>query len=182
MNRRPSIYPKSLVDAITNKKMKNSMPASLRWGIDNEDVAIRKYLEIVDGLDVKKCGLVVSPKWPWLGCSPDGIVFEDIVPVGCIEVKCPYSKRDMTLAEANASDKNFFLKLIDGKLKLKRNHVYFYQCQGVMNIVGLNWIDFIVYTPKDLYIERIEVDRILWHSRMLPELTNFYAEYILPKL
>ena len=23
--------------------------------------------------EITNCGLVVNPKWPWLGCSPDGI-------------------------------------------------------------------------------------------------------------
>ena len=184
MNRRQNIHPKSLIDEIMHKKqnVRGSMPAALKWGIDNEDVAIKQYMEIINDAEVKKCGLVVSPRWPWLGCSPDGIILKSSIPVGCIEVKCPYSKRDMKLAEASVSDKTFFLKSVEGKLTLKRNHMYFYQCQGVLNILGLSWIDFIAYTPKDIHIERIQVDKNLWQSRMLPELTKFYTAYILPNL
>ena len=42
MNRRQNIHPKSLIDAIMHKKqnVRGSMPAALKWGIDNEDVAI----------------------------------------------------------------------------------------------------------------------------------------------
>ena len=184
MNRRQNIHPKSLIDEIMHKKqnVRGSMPAALKWGIDNEDVAITQYMEIINDAEVKKCGLVVSPRWPWLGCSPDGIILKSSIPVRCIEVKCPYSKRDMKLAEASVSDKTFFLKSVEGKLTLKRNHMYFYQCQGVLNILGLSWIDFIVYTPKDIRIERIQVDKNLWQSRMFPELTKFYTAYILPNL
>ena len=33
---------------------------------------------------------------------------ENDIPVGCLEIKCPYSKRDMKLEEASSNDKNFF--------------------------------------------------------------------------
>ena len=57
---------------------------------------------------VKTCGFMISPIWPWLGCSPDGIIFESDIPVGRLEIKCPYSKRDMKLEEAFSNGKNFF--------------------------------------------------------------------------
>ena len=56
---------------------------------------------------IKKCGFIINPQWPWLGCSPDGIVFKNEMAVGCIEVKCPYSKKNMTTKEAADSDKTF---------------------------------------------------------------------------
>ena len=46
-----------------------------------------------------------------LGCSADGIIFQDDMPDGCLEVKYPYSKKDMTLQEASLNDKSFFLKV-----------------------------------------------------------------------
>ncbi len=118
-------------------------------------------MDKINDAEITKCGLVVSPQWLWLGCSPDGIILKNSIPVGCIEVKCPYSKGDMKLEEASASDKYFFLMSIEGRLALKWNHTYFYHCQGVLNILGLNWIDFIVYTQKDIHIERIQVDKNL---------------------
>ena len=51
-------------------------------------------------MQIKNIVLVVSPKWPFLGCSPDGIVLENGVPIGLIEIKWPYSKRDVMLADA----------------------------------------------------------------------------------
>ena len=112
LNRRQSIQPSSLVKSITDRSTKGgtSMPAALRWGIEHEDIAIQQYSETNMHI-VKKCGFVISPTWPWLGCSPDGIIFENDIPVGCLEIKCPYSKRDMKLEEASSNDKNFFLNM-----------------------------------------------------------------------
>ena len=76
---------------------------------------------------MKQCVLVVSPKLPWLGYSPDGIILQGSLPVGCIEVKHPYAKKDMRPAEATSNDKQFFLEIDESKLTLIRSHVYYYK-------------------------------------------------------
>ena len=121
-------------------------------------MAIDEYSLLFPDQTVEKCGFVTSPQWPWLGCSPDGIVMKDNFPVGCIEAKCPYSKKDMTLQEAS-TDSKFFMKITDGACQLKKNHMYYYQCQGVLNILGLDWIDFIVFTNSELHTEIIDRDQ-----------------------
>ena len=182
VNRRKSVHPTSLIKSILNEHKKASVSASVHWGVDNETNAILKYQnELQNKATVANCGLVVSPKWPWLGCSPDGIVMNEGVPVGCVEVKCPYSIKEMSIHEAATSVKDFYIKQIEAGLnKLKVKHAYFYQCQGVLNILNLPWIDFVVYTTVDIYIERIYNDVTLWENKMLPELTSFYFSFILP--
>ena len=93
------------------------------------------------------CGLVVNPKWPWLGASPDGLIYDnaEVSLYGAVEVKCPASKSGMRVLEA-CSDKLFCLELVDGKPCLKKKHVYYYQTQGVMAICQLEFLDFVVYT------------------------------------
>ncbi len=183
-NRRQSVYPKSIVDAIINKKQGSykNMPPSLKWGIENESKAIEKYKEIDGNLHPVNCGLVVSPKWPWLGCSPDGIIFEGESLKGAIEIKCPYSKRDFTLIEAAESDKSFFLSVAGSTLALKKKHPYYFQCQGVLNILEIDWLDFVVYTTKDLYVERIHRNETEWTVKILPNLTSFFTDYVISKI
>ncbi|KAH6929478.1 hypothetical protein HPB50_000346 [Hyalomma asiaticum] len=43
------------------------------------------------------CGLVVDPGCPWLGASPDRVVWdpEEQEPHGIVEIKCPYSMKDL---------------------------------------------------------------------------------------
>ncbi len=59
------------------------------------------------------------------------------------------------------SDKNFFLRLVGDCVQLKRKHSYYCQCQGVLNLLGYDWIDFVVYTTKDVHVERIRKDELL---------------------
>ena len=182
MNIRENIPPKSILDSIckpNNTKFSRKHPA-LQWGIDNEKVALMQYQKQYKGdIKVVDFGLFINPEWPWLGCSPDGIIFDnENKPIGCVEVKCPYSKRDLTIDDC-CEDKNFFMRKTTDGIKLKNNHVYFYQCQGVVNLTNLNWIDFVIFTSKSLFVQRITKDNALWHDKMLPKLTSFYQKYML---
>ena len=186
INRRKTLFPKALLKQILEKPMgkMTNYPVPLKWGIEHESVAIEEYLrkKKLPLTAMKSCGFVINPKWPWLGCSPDGIIIENGSPAGCIEVKCPYSKRDCSIKEAALTDKSFFMKVLENKCELKVGHFYYYQCQGIMNILELPWVDFVVFTTRDIHIERIFRDQTLWIRKMLPELTRFFSLYILPKL
>ena len=72
---------------------------SLIYGKGNECKAKAKYLSQHPDRHVHECGLIVNNEFPFLGASPDGKVF-DQGQTGLIEVKCLYSTRVLTLAEA----------------------------------------------------------------------------------
>ena len=44
------------------------------------------------------------------------------------------------------------------------------ECHGVVNLLGLPWIDFVVCT--------IYRDENTWENEMLPELTSFFFSFI----
>ena len=171
INRRANIFPKTIIKKVLCSNKFNKIPQSCKWGLDNEPRVVEQYKKL-QNVKVEKCGLVINPKWPWLGCSPDGIVNEK-----AIEIKCPFSKKDLTIIEACA-DKSFFCTLENDQPKLKRTHVYYFQCQGIMAITGLQEIDFIVYTNKGLNVETIKFDERNWNLVWLPKLTEFYFEFI----
>ena len=62
------------------------------------------------------CGLIVNAEAPWLGASPDCLLYdsEETTPFGVGEVKCPFSKKEMTINEA-CEDSSFFLSVPDDK-------------------------------------------------------------------
>ena len=162
----------------------SSCPAPCKWGKQNETEALKQYvLHKQNSVNAASCGFVVSQTSPWLGASPDFLIIDptESTTVGLGEIKCPYSKRDETIDEA-CEDKTFFLSKVDGKFFLKRNHNYYYQVQGSLGILQLKWSDFIVYTKKGLHVERIHFDDKLWKQTMLPQLTEFYFEYVFPQI
>ena len=90
----------------------------------------------MENLEVEQCGVVINPAIPWLGCSSDGILAKENVPVGCIEIKCPYSKKGIAIANA-VKDKSYFLQSSCEGIQLKRRHEYYFPCQGFVNILKL---------------------------------------------
>jgi hypothetical protein len=102
-----------------------------------------------------------------------------------MEIKNLLKDKALTLTEAVTQCPNFCLELdTNGVLKLKEKHAFFYQCQGVLNIVGKQWIDFVVRTerPYQLHVHRIERDEKLWKDYMLPKLNSFCSKCMLPEL
>ena len=183
MNRRKTIYPKSIINKVI-KTSHTARNASCQWGTENEHTALLRYHEYKQKNDPVEicyaCGLVVNPKWPWLGSSPDALISDakEKNVYGAAEVKCPASKADISIMEA-CNDKLFCLELKNGKPSLKKAHVYFFQSQGVMAICQLSWLDFIVYTRSDLHVERIYFDELELKEKVLPQLTCFYFDYLM---
>ena len=96
-----------------------------------------------------KSGFLINPSWPFLGVSPDGVVYDPSHhdnPYGFLEIKCPYCVREKTPLEA-AADSSFYCAIgSDGDVVLKRSHSYYSQIQGQMAIGEHTWCDFVVYT------------------------------------
>lgn len=102
--------------------------------------------------------------------------------VGCIEIKCPYSARDKSVAEACLTPQ-FFCKMDENRvIQLKKRHNYYYQIQGQLAVLNLQWCDFIVWTRNDIYVERIHYDKKFWCQQCLPKLKRFYLNIMLPEI
>ncbi len=119
------------------------------------------------------CVLVVNPKWP----SPDALISDEREEsvYGAVEVKCPASKSGISVLKALSE---ISMEIIDGNLSLKKNHIYYYQTQGVMTICQLKFLDFVVNTVSDVYVKRIYFNEKKWQCT-LPQLTEYYFEYLL---
>ena len=115
---------------------------------------------------MENVGLIINPKWPWLGASPDALIDSDIPQLS--EMKYPSTKRNQTIISA-CDDKKFCLELCNGGPKLKRHDPYFYLCQGIMAITEINKLDFMVYTLNDMHIEAILFEQRKWNKKILPK-------------
>lgn len=109
---------------------------------------MKKCLEIKLGVNIQSCGLFVHRKLTFLAASPDGLIDND----GIVEIKCPASIKDMTPEEAFENKKLNFMILIDGNLKLKTTHSYYFQVQGQLEISERNYCYFVVWTPKGIVL------------------------------
>ena len=177
--------------AITTSKLKwllcssNSSiqtSSAIVWGKLHEPSAFEQYqAQLPSSMVLRKAGIYISDTG-FLAASPDGIVSSvGEIDYGIIEIKCPYTCRNMSVVEACSKIKPFYCELENGQVKLKRNHQYYYQVQGTMGIVGVEWCDFVIWTTKGMTIERIQFDKIFW-TTCLTYLKSVYLEYVLPEI
>lgn len=183
--RRPSIPVKNLVKSLLYSNFKGNRHT--RNGLLQERSTIEEYklrkAEENENVIVKDSGLVIDHNNNFLAASPDGFVYTSDGKKGLIEIKNLVHNKPLNLFEAADKIRSFCLQYRNGKLSLKENHDYYYQCQGLMNICGTEWIDFVVCTlnPYHLFIERIYRNEDLWNI-MLPKLKDFYHTSLLPEL
>ncbi|XP_044764414.1 uncharacterized protein LOC123320978 [Coccinella septempunctata] len=81
---------------------------------------------------VVDCGMVVSNSNPWLGYSPDGVIFESGRPVALLEVKCLYEGATKTITEV--LEKCRFIGKRGNAYSLREKHKYYAQVQ--LGIIG----------------------------------------------
>ncbi|KAH9375343.1 hypothetical protein HPB48_015372 [Haemaphysalis longicornis] len=135
--------------------------ALIKYGTSNEPLAARRYQEVLQTIGhhatVNTCGLLVNPAYPWLGASPDGIVWHATeLGYRILEIKCPYTVRDKTAHGLVAG--SFCPEQGESVTRPNGNHDYYAQIIGQMGVSGLSWGDFVVFSKDFMLIERIRRD------------------------
>ena len=76
---------------------------------------------------------------------------------------------------------SFAAKKSEVQLLLRLQHNYFCQIQGQMAIGKQPWCDFVIWTIKDIHVERVMFDEVLW-GVMLCKLSSFYDFCYAPEI
>ena len=105
------------------------------------------------GVTVDETDFVVHQTYPFLGASPDGLVGLD----GGIEIKCPYpmyTKKPYSVFDPKKA-------------------MYLQQCNMVMEVCELDWLDFVVYLSASPTAKpKTNIERLYrnpnWLHEMLP--------------
>jgi len=134
------------------------------WGHEQEPFAKLAY-KAVTGNEIEEFGLIVHPKYPYFGGSPDGLVIGPTV----LECKCPYSD-------------------FSGKVKPE----YVAQISGMCLITGAKVGHLVIYMPKvnqlkvieikpdPAYLKTIEYRIGLFHKILSGDWDE--AEHVLPRV
>ncbi|KAL2088077.1 hypothetical protein ACEWY4_016905 [Coilia grayii] len=127
---------------------------SMRRGSEMEFQATKEYVQC-NNVNYAPCGLVLHPVAPWLGASPDSLVYDPTATpcYGLVEIKCPNVK---SYIRATLIVNSY---MSNGTFKLKKSHAYFWQVQGQLLITGLEWCNFFVWAEEDYFVERLQPDK-----------------------
>ncbi|KAK3910032.1 Exonuclease [Frankliniella fusca] len=145
-----------------------------RYGQNKEKKARECYESEMKQSDpsvtVETSGLWRNPQFMEFGCSPDGIVSSKLGPKKLLEIKCPEMLKhgDPLNFEKylNKSQQSRFClhRSKNGELKLKKNHAYMYQIQMSMGILKLKECDFVVWSPKKIFIQTVQFNWKMWEE------------------
>ena len=112
----------------------------IQRGNENEGKARKAYTATQGSthtkLSVSLSGLVIHPKHPFIGASPDGIVSCECCPgFGALEIKCP--------------TKDNLKKCLDDNGQLCKEDKWYYQCQTHMLVTGASYCDLYLWVEED---------------------------------
>ena len=80
-----------------------------------------------------------------MGALPNVLVYSDphaACAVGILEVKCPYSRRDVE-SECD-SERHHHILYLDWNNELKKKHDYYHLFQGAITPLRVDWCDFVI--------------------------------------
>ena len=137
--------------------------APMRRGIELEPHAAMIYADKAKSgmVNLYPSGLVICPKSPWLGCSPDRKVYDitaaaqGLNPFGLLEIKI--------VKEGVTDFTNVRYVDIDpltSQKTLKKSHEYYFQVQCQLALTGIEWCDFFCYlNDNTFFCQRILFDK-----------------------
>lgn len=144
-NRRSELWSEKVFGS-TEIKLEDAARSAMNWGTVNESVAIEQYTSIT-GRSVGSLGFAVHTEanFGWLGASPDGVLGCD-PDGGILEVKCPFNKGKPELALPWRAMPYYYMP----------------QVQGLMEIMGRDWVELYCWTPNGSSVFRVPRDRGYW--------------------
>ena len=158
--------------------------ASTRYGQRHEGQALEEYLQHqqlqAPSFCLSPSALVVKEDTLWLAVTLNAMATDPSAGVGVVEVKCPHLCREKQLKSA-ALNSSFCLCSRGGALSLRRSRPYFYQVQHQMYVCDVEYADFVVWTPHELFVQRVARDRAFFDDVFL-RLKDFYFGHLLPAL
>jgi putative phage-type endonuclease len=131
-----------VIERLTGQPAPVARTMAMQWGTDQEPFALQAYAE-AHVLHVEAVGFVQHPTLA-VGCSPDGLVTEDMAATGLVEIKCPFNSA------------NHLETWLSG---MPEEHMA--QVQGQIWLTGREWCDFVSFDsrmPPDLqlYVQRVQ--------------------------
>jgi putative phage-type endonuclease len=131
-----------VIERLTGQPAPVARTMAMQWGTDQEPAALQAYVE-AHVLHVEAVGFVQHPTLA-VGCSPDGLVTEDMAATGLVEIKCPFNSA------------NHLETWLSG---MPEEHMA--QVQGQMWLTGREWCDFVSFDPRmpadlQLYVQRVQ--------------------------
>lgn len=138
---------------------------AMELGIIREPIARQLYEETSNN-KVSEIGFITSDKFDFVGCSPDGLIEENGVFIGGLEIKCPGIKSHVKYLRQQQIPNEYKYQVYN-----------YFLCAD-----SIQWLDFVSYCPefknKPLFIHRItrqEIEQELYILEV--QIEKFWKKY-----
>ena len=138
---------------------------AMELGIIREPIARQLYEETSNN-KVSEIGFVTSDKFDFVGCSPDGLIKENEMFIGGLEIKCPGIKSHVKYLRQQQIPNEYKYQVYN-----------YFLCAD-----SIQWLDFVSYCPefknKPLFIHRItrqEIEQELYILEV--QIEKFWKKY-----
>lgn len=177
-----SLPSKTLIKSICYPDLMKFSTQATRWGCDNESTAKSEFKEKMmafhENFTVDDCGFFIDPNNFYIGASPDAIVSCDCCGSFLLEVKCPFSAKECSIYEQQLQ---YLERRDDGRFFLKKDHPYYFQVQTQLGVTGKDMCYFVVWSMKDIHVERILFDEDMYEE-ICSKAKTLFKSFILPEL
>ena len=157
---------------------------AINWGHDHEEDATKAFyaLEATKHLDLKTepAGLFVDKTRAYIGASPDKIMQCTCHGRSVVEIKCPHKIWDKTITD-NFKDLDFITLNTEGNISINEKYRYYAQISSQIVLAKSDQGYFVVWTTKDIFVEKIDRDLIHW-SKVSINLEVFFKSYVVKAL
>ncbi|CAK1598853.1 unnamed protein product [Parnassius mnemosyne] len=182
--RKENISCAPLVRSIVKPQIISNVP-SIKYGKANEQTALAQ-LSRQESITITRCGLYIDKTLQFLGASPDGSYKNKEGKTGLVEIKCPFSAKNMQSDEAVKAKKIKFWKYNakNNTFSVDKNHDYYFQIQSQLNITEIDMCLFSIWTGEEhsMKIEYVKRDPEFWQDKMVGPLSKFYLNCLLLEL
>lgn len=157
----------------------------IKYQKKNKNKAIKLYLQhfnsIHENFKYEESGLIINPKYPYFAVSSDGLLSCDCHVKVCVEIKCPKTLESGESFDLLTRKPNNILNKSGDKYFLEKTHAYFYKTQMQIHLSESEYCDFVLWSPKETLILRVNADIEFWNSAKQRAL-HFHQQVVMPEL
>ena len=128
---------------------------------------------------LENAGLFLDCTRPYIGASPDAIMYCKCHAKSAIEVKSPHSIKDKSVLEG--AENCDFLTIVNNMVTINKSHKYYTQITAQIMLSESLQRFFVVWTEKDIFVELVHKDQTHWDKVYL-NLEIFFHQYMVKAL
>ena len=155
---------------------------AIDYGKEMESVAREQY-EREHDVSVERVGVIVCHKKPWLCASLDGVVYIESHPNKIVEIKCPFSCKNLPIADNVLKKCNVrYLQLKNNNITLKSSAIIYTQCQIQMYVSGMALCDVYGMFILQLKVVLLEFIVIMLFKKSIVSMRRILFSTLFPAL